>query len=74
MAYLHHSDSKFLDENGEEIHEFQQYGICGLGLFHERYPDAPVYTTKSKKISSKEISFLLEYYKCSIPEKRNECA
>ncbi len=68
------NNPKYIDEQGNEIPEFQQYGICGLQLFHERYPHAPVYLTNSKKIPSNQVSFFIQYFNCTINEKKNECA
>jgi len=50
----------YLDENKQQICEFQGLGWRGLHLFRERYPQAPVMMQYADPIPPEMLSYLLE--------------
>lgn len=65
--------SVFFDEDGNQIISMQKHGWCGLHLFYEKYPNAPIrILTEGENVEIKYAAFLLKQIKKPRKSKDND--
>lgn len=54
-------NAMYFDQSGEQIVEFQEYGLSGVHLFTDEYPEAPVYWSIWEEAASEVHENVFDY-------------